>query len=168
MFSVAGLDISFHRLGREGWSFGVVLRSWGDAPWRPVGVGVAVACLPGEVIWLGLTNKGSPATVTCTSSEGHAARLLLVPPDWQLGWLLDGEGRAEPVALSNSPSVTYRLNLRRADQKVSESLDLLLLSPAAWATHFEALDLKPVEVPPPVLRYSRIVRPRRRPSSGTS
>lgn len=163
MFSVAGLDVSFHRLGREGWSSGMVLRSWGEAPWRPVDLGVAVACLAGEVIWLGLTNNASPAAVACTNLEGGAERCLRVPPEWQLGWLLDGEGKAEPLALSKSPLITYRLNLRRAEQTtLSASLDLLLLSPAAWATRFEPLDLKPVEVPPPVPRYSRMVRPRRK------
>lgn len=160
MLSFAGLEISFHRLGRAGWLPDTVLRSWAEVPWQLLEDGVAVACLPCEVIWLGLTNMASPpATVTLTASEGRATRSLLVPPDWQLAWLLDGEGRAEPIALNNAPSVTYRLNLKRPNKAGFNSFDIALLSPAEWAAHFEPLDLKPAELPPPVLRYSRVVRP---------
>lgn len=166
MFSVAGLEFSFHRLGRAGWLPDTVMRSWAEVPWQPLEDGVAVACLPSEVIWLGLTNIASPATVTLTASEGRASRSLLVPPDWQLAWLLDGEGRAEPIALNNASSITYRLNLQRTNKGGFNSFDLALLSPTAWTAHFEPLDLTPAESPPPVLRYSRVVRPAGLPLEG--
>ena len=161
---VGGVDITFHRLGREAWSPGAVLRSWAVAPWQTQGHSVAVACLPGEVVWLGLSSDPShPATVVLTAVQNSAARELNVPPDWQLGWLLDGAGHPTPQALGDERSAAYRVDLRRQGQ-VGAVLDIDLLSPAAWAEQFEPLSLEPAEVPPPVPRYSRIVRPNTRPS----
>lgn len=173
MLSVAGLEITFHRLGAAGWTPGAVLRSWADAPWRLLqDNSIAVACLHGEMIWLGLTNTAAAATVTLTAADGRATRSLCVPPDWQLGWLLNGEGdgerdgeeQAKPIALHHgATSAAYRLALERAQPPASDTRALVLLSPAAWAAQFGPLQLAPAEMPPPVERYSRIVR---RPATG--
>lgn len=160
MISVAGLDISFHRLGREGWSTESVLRSWAEAKCQIFEDGIVVACLPSEVIWLGLTNTAERASVVLTSLSDCSTRSLLVPPDWQLGWLLDLDGKQKPLALAEASSAIYRLEVRRTNPDKSTSVDLSLISPADWPSHLEPLNLTPAAVPPPVPRYSRIVRPK--------
>jgi hypothetical protein len=159
VFRVAGLEVSFQRLGRRAWSTAGLLRSWGAAPWRSVPGGVAVACLADEALWLGLTTTAEPATVRLETADGAWVRELAVPPDWQLGWLCH-DAETQPIALAvGAPCAGYRLRVMRASSPATQGCDLELLAPGEWRKRFGPLELAPAKEPPPVGRYSRVVPP---------
>ncbi len=155
----AGLEISFQRIGRKGWSSTGLLRSWAIAPWHSVGAGVVVACRADEVVWLGLTATNDPASVQCESADGAWQRELTVPPDWQLGWLQrDSERR--PVDLAGGVQcAAYRFRVTRASLQAPLVCEFELLAPEEWRRRFGPLELEPAVEPPPVGRYSRIIPP---------
>lgn len=161
MYCIAGIEMSFHRIGRADWSPGPVLRSWAEAPWLPTDPGVAIACLPSDVIWLGLTaaSRSLRATVSVHALPDGAVRLLRVPDEWQLGWLLDRQGRAVPLALHDAASTTYRVAIDTDGAQHTAMLKLALLSPPVWARRFGRVALAQAERPPSVPLYSRIARP---------
>lgn len=160
MWSAAGIEVSFHRIGLSSWVGDGVLRSWAEAPCEATPGGVAVACLPGEAVWLGLTHVGEPATVVLNGLDGAGSTRLQVPPGWQLGALLGADERRHPLALGDALSRSYRLEVQRPAAAASASFELTLMSPAAWSSRFGPLELAPAERPPPVPPYSRIVRPK--------
>jgi len=168
LWSAAGIDLSFHRIGRAGWTHDGVLRSWAEAPWLPFGGGVAIACLPGDAVWLGLTNTAaSPAGVTLAAAAAAAAaaagaglRRLQVPPDWQLGWVLGADAQPLPLELAGAPTNAYCMDVIRDGGTPGATFPLVLMSPAAWASQFGSIEIPPAEQPPPVPAYSRMVRPR--------
>lgn len=167
MFAIAGLEISFHRIGLAGWQPGDVLRSWAEAPWRATPHGVAVACRPEEALWLGIGNDGTSAELDLRRPVDGATRRLYLPNDWQLGWLLDPNGNALPIQLGDQPSVAHRMDIRAgvhpdAANRQSITREMLLLSPTAWAAAFGPLELAPVSEPAPVPLYSRQVHLRSR------
>jgi hypothetical protein len=161
VWSAAGIELSFHRIGRAGWSHEGVLRSWAEAPWQPLDDGVAVACLAVDAVWLGLTNTAlEAATVIFTAAPGPGSRRLQVPPDWQLGWLPGPDAQPVPLELAGAPTYAYRIDVHRKGDTPDASFGLLLMSPAAWALQFKPIELPPAEPPPPMRGYSRMVRPR--------
>ena len=162
MWSAAGIELSFHRIGRSGWSHEGVLRSWAEAPWQPFDDGVSVACLAVDAVWLGLTNTvAEAATVTFTAALGSGSRCLQVGPDWQLSWLPGLDAQPVPLELAGAPTHAYRIDVQRKRDTFDASFGLVLMSPAAWALQFEPIKLLPAEPPPAMRGYSRMVRPRR-------
>lgn len=167
MWRAAGIEFSFHRLALAAWQPEGVLRHWADAPWQPLAgaphSGVALACLPGEAVWLGLSNAGAPADVLLQGADAPPSLPLRVPPDWQL--CAHGPAdRREPIALGGAAERRFVLRVQREGaqaREAAETLVLELLSPAAWAARHGPLDLAPAEEPPPMERYSRIARPKR-------
>lgn len=163
MWRAAGIEFSFHRLGLAVWRPAGVLRHWADVPWLPMEglyAGVALACLPGEALWLGLSNGGAPATVLLQGADAQPSLPLRVPPDWQL-CAHGPEGRREPIALDGAAQRRFLMRVQReapGARDTSETLALELLSPAAWTARYGALHLPAAEEPPAVERYSRIVR----------
>ena len=161
MWSAAGIELSFHRIGRAGWTHEGVLRSWAEAPWLPFDGGVAIACLPGDAVWLGLTNTAaSPAGVTLATAAGASLRCLQVPPDWQLGWVPGADAQPLPLELGGASTNAYRMGVMRDGGTPGASFPLVLMSPSAWASQFGSIAVHPAEEPPPVPAYSRMVRPR--------
>jgi hypothetical protein len=164
----AGIEFSFHRLALAGWQPAGVLRHWAVVPWQSIGkdqyFGVALACLPGEALWLGLTNVGAPASVLlqCVDAAQSSAPLL-VPPDWQL--CAHGPAdRRQPIALDGAAERCFLLRVKREDQgapETSETLTLELLSASIWTARYGSLNLVPAEEPPLMERYSRIARQKR-------
>jgi hypothetical protein len=137
----AGLEISFQRLGRSGWSSMGLLRSWAGATWRRVEGGVAVACCADDVVWLGLTATDDPASVRCESADGTWHRELAVPPDWQLGWL-QRDASTRPIDLTGGVRCSaYRLRVTRASLQTPLDCDLELLAPEEWRRRFGPLEL---------------------------
>ena len=158
VLSWSGLDISFQRLGRSAWSSRGVLRSWAQAPWERLPDGdLAVACLPGDAVWFGLTATGSAARVRFESRNGLWVRELDVPPDWQLGWIQTAR-RKRPIALrSGCQSASFVLSVRCPKAARPNALAILLLAPDAWRRLIGPLQLDPAEEPEPVGLYSRIM-----------
>jgi hypothetical protein len=154
-----GLEISFQRLGRRGWSPTGLLRSWARAPWRSVEGGVVVACLPDEAVWLGLTALDAAVSVRCESVDGAWWRELAVPPDWQLGWL-QRDAATRPIDLGgDARSAAQRLVVTGASLPDPMRCGVELVSPEEWRRRFGPLDLEPAVEPPPVGRYSRVIPP---------
>ena len=122
-------------LGREALAPAVMLRSWAEAPWQAKSRSIAMACLPGEVVWLGLSSSPTyPATAVLTSARKRGVRKLSVPPEWQLGWLLDGTGHPAPLSLGDAGAVAYQFDVQQPGLAANAGLDLeLLLAPEAWA-----------------------------------
>lgn len=161
MWYAAGIEFSFHRIGRAGWTHDAVLRSWAEALWQPFDDGIAVACLTDDALWLGLTNTGAePAGLTLTSAAGPHSRQLQLPPDWQLGWLFGPDTQPVPLELAGLSNNAYRIAVHRKGGTPDASFGLVLMSPAAWDLHFDPIELTPAEQPPPIRVYSRMVRPR--------
>ena len=158
LLSFAGLELSFHRIGRVGWADDTVLRSWADAPWRMEDGLLAVACQPEEFVWLGIGNADATATVVLTALNGSSARTMSVPPEWQLGWLIADDSQRRPIGLFGDTTANYRLEVIRTYPVSPTETLLALLSPSAWSERFESLELSSAEVPPPVPLYSRVVR----------
>lgn len=172
MWRAAGIEFSFHRLALAAWQPAGVLRHWADVPWQPKAEDryVALACLPGEALWLGLSNDGAPASVMLQSIDAaQSSAPLVVPPDWQL--CAHGPAdRRQPIALHGAAERRFLLHVDRRGRdggahKTIETLALDLLSAAVWAARYGSLDLAPAEEPPPVERYSRVVR-HKRPAPG--
>lgn len=161
MLSWGGLDISFQRFGLSAWASVGVLRSWAGAPWKLLHEStVAVACLPSEGVWFGLTAITDAARVRFESRSGRWVRELNVPPDWQLGWILSA-GRARPIALRpNCRSSAFVLSVRCPKTAKQKSLAITLLAPERWMQRVGSLELRPAEKPEPVELYSRIMPPR--------
>ena len=161
MWSAAGIELSFHRIGRAGWAHDGVLRSWAEAPWLPFDGGVAIACLPGDAVWLGLTNTAAlPAGVTLAAASGAGMRRLQVPPDWQMGWVPGADAQPLPLELAGAATNAYCMDVIRDGDTPGATFPLVLMSPAAWGSQFGSIELPPAEQPPPVPAYSRVVRPR--------
>ena len=158
LLSFAGLEFSFHRIGRAGWADDTVLRSWADAPWRMGDGLLSVACQPEEFVWLGIGNVGATATVVLTALNGSSTRTMSVPPEWQLGWLIGDDSQRWPIGLLGGETANYRLEVNRTYPISPTATHLTLLSPSAWSERFEPLELSSAEAPPPVPLYSRIVR----------
>jgi len=160
VLSWGGIDISFQRFGRDAWSRAGILRSWAGAPWSTLpGGGIAVACCSSECVWFGLTATGAAARVRFESGNGHWARDLNVPPDWQLGWIQSGT-RKRPIALrSDCQSAAFVLSVRCPKTAAAKCLALTLLAPDAWRLRVGPLELQPAEEPEPVQLYSRIMPP---------
>jgi hypothetical protein len=155
----AGLELSFQRLGRRGWSPTGLLRSWAVASWRSIDGGVAIACRADEVIWLGLTATAGAVAVRCESEDGAWSRELAVPPDWQLGWLRRVE-ESRPIDLAgDARRAACRLYVTQAPGSEPQCCTLELLAPDEWRRRFGPLELEPAAGPPPVGRYSRIIPP---------
>lgn len=168
MWRAACIEFSFHRLALAGWQPAGVLRHWADVPWQSTGkdqyFGVALACLPGEALWLGLNNVGAPASVLLQCVDAAQSSVpLLVPPDWQL--CAHGPAdRRQPIALDGATERRFLLRVKREGQgarETAETLTLELLSSAIWAARYGSLNLVPAEEPPLVERYSRVVRHKR-------
>lgn len=167
VLSWAGLEVSFQRIGRASWSAEGILRSWSAAPWGAVPGGVAIACLPVEALWLGLSNASAPATVRLESQNGRWSRGIVVPPDWQLGWIQRGV-QTRPIALSDGcQSARFLLRAQRAAESTSATLRILLLSPESWRRRIGPLELEQVVEPAPVIRYSRVVFPEGKAAAGS-
>lgn len=166
MYCVAGLHISFHRIGRQDWAPGAVLRSWAEATWRATPSGVALACAADETVWLGLGHNEAAATLVLRTASADATRRVPIPEEWQLGWLYDRHGQAVPIDLQATQAAAYRLDVERPhaspqpEPASTVSLELLLLSPGAWAERFGPIAFEAAVRPPPVPPYARIGRPR--------
>jgi len=160
VLSWGGLDISFQRIGLCAWASVGVLRSWAGAPWKVLRESaVAVACLPSECIWFGLTATGDEAHVRFESRGGRWVRNMYMPPDWQLAWI-QSAGRERPIALRpNCRSAAFVLSVRCPKTAKPKTLAITLLAPEAWRLRVGPLRLKPAEEPALVLRYSRIMPP---------
>lgn len=160
MLSWDGLEISFQRIDLGAWASGRVLRSWAGAPWKRTSErAVAVACLPTECVWFGLSAGGVDARVRLQSRGGRWVRDLDVPPDWQLGWV-QSAGRERPIALRpNRRSAAFMLFVRCPKSAKPQTLAITLLAPEAWVQRVGPLLLEPATEPEPVLRYSRIMTP---------
>jgi hypothetical protein len=159
ILSWAGLEVSFQRIGLASWSAEGILRSWSAAPWRAVPDGVAIACFPMEALWLGLSNANAPVTARLESQGGRWSREIVVPPDWQLGWIRNGV-QTKPIALSRGhQSARFRLRAQRVEGPTPATLSVVLLAPEAWRKGLGPLDLEPAVEPAPVIRYSRVVLP---------
>lgn len=159
VLSWAGLEVSFQRIGRASWSAEGILRSWSAAPWGAVPGGVAIACLPVEALWLGLSNASAAATVRLESQDGRWSREIVVPPGWQLGWIESGV-QTRPIALDRGcQSARFRLRAQRAAEATPATLSIVLLALEGWRKRLGPLELEPVVEPAPVARYSRVVPP---------
>lgn len=174
MWRAAGIEFSFHRLALTAWQPTGVLRHWADVSWQSTDkepyFGVALACLPGEALWLGLNNADAPASILLQCANAVQSSVpQLVPPDWQL--CAHGPAdRREPIALDGATQRRFLLHVQREGQgapETAETLALELLSSAIWVARYGPLNLTPAEEPPPVERYSRIVR-HKRPAPGDS
>lgn len=153
----AGVEISFQRIGRGAWSPNELLRSWSFAPWRLVPGAVAVACLPAEALWLGLSNAEAPTTVCIESQNGLWSREVMVPPDWQLSWI-GKDTQKKPIALNQgSHTARFRLRAKGPTKAPSTTIGLTLLAPEAWGKRFGRLELQPAVEPAPVIWYSRVM-----------
>jgi len=160
----AGLEISFQRLGRAGWSAVTVVRSWAQAPWHRLSADeVAVASLPDEVLWLGLNATGRAACVRLRSRGGRWSRMLKVPPDWQLAWLqaeegAAGSGRKRPIALRRGcQSASFALEVCCPGNARPTATTLTLLAPDVWRRIVGPPEIAPAEQPEEVMLYSRIM-----------
>lgn len=168
MWLAAGIEFSFHRLAAAHWQPAGVLRHWADVPWQSTGtgqyLGVALACLPGEALWLGVNNAGAPASVLLQGVDAAQSSMpLLVPPDWQL-CAYGPAGRRQPIVLGGAAERCFLLHVKREDQDAherAETLTLELLSTAIWTARYGSLNLVPAEEPPLMERYSRIARHKR-------
>ncbi|WP_230181231.1 hypothetical protein [Aquabacterium sp. CECT 9606] len=160
MWSVAGIKVSFHRIGLTDWTPSGVLRSWAEAHWQPTPGGVAIACLPTEALWLGFSDNPRPAMVVLTCTDTAETARLQVPLQWQLGFLVGADAQNRPITLRNAASSNFRLDVQQREPTSRDSFELVLMSPLAWKTRFGPIDIAAAEPPAVVPAYSRIVRPK--------
>lgn len=159
VLSWAGLEVSFQRIGRASWLTEGILRSWSAAPWVAVPGGIAVACFPVEALWLGLSNASAPVVARLESQNGRWSREIVVPPDWQLGWI-QSRVQTRPIAFGRGcQSARFWLRAQRAGEATTATLSVVLLAPEAWRKRLGPLELEPVIEPAPVICYSRVVLP---------
>lgn len=156
--SFAGLEFSFHRLGREAWLRVHCCVVGPMRPGRRCPSGIALACLSHEVVWLGIGQTGASAELMMIALDGRSSRRLRVPPDWQLAWLLDADGRPVPLRPDEAARSRYRLEVRRDSAVAPQALEVHVLAPSALLASLAAVELASAQEPPPVQRYSHIVK----------